>query len=279
MVTRVGKFVGGLGVDVTNIANAHATENRLAIGAAMNPTANLHVTGNTHITTTLSVGGAYTGGGTMTTGGNIVIPDAGNIGSASDTDAVAISSGGVVSFSATTEASATGTAAVTVAGGIGVAKDMWIGDDIVMDSDAAVLKMGDDQEITLTHVADTGVLLEDSGGSPTLQLHDAGESVSSDGSKLILTSNSVAFNMPTADGSNGQALVTDGSRTLSFSDVSTDKDPASELASDLDCGALSGATSDTKDAFGQAVDDALVELDLLQFKQNALGTVDMGALS
>ena len=43
MVTRVGKFVGGLGVDVTNIANAHATENRLAIGAAMNPTANLHV--------------------------------------------------------------------------------------------------------------------------------------------------------------------------------------------------------------------------------------------
>ncbi len=335
MVTRVGKFVGGLGQDVTSIANAHATENRIAFGAAINPVANVHVTGNVFATTTIhahggflvpddgdigsvsatdaiqiSSGGIVTfkddikikDGGTIGTAtdadavtiaaagavtfsqrdvhsSGITIADGGEIGSASDTDAMAISSGGVVSFSATTEASATGTAAVTVAGGIGVAKDMWIGDDIVMDSDAAVIKMGDDQEITLTHVADTGVLLEDSGGSPTLQLHDAGESVSSDGSKLILTSNSVAFNMPTADGSNGQALVTDGSRTLSFGDVSTDKDPAAELASDLDCGALSGATSDTKDAFGQAVDDALIELDLLQFKQNALGTVDMGALS
>ena len=107
----------------------------------------------------LDVSGTYTGGGLMTTGGNIVIPDAGNIGSASDTDAVAISSAGVVALSATTEASATGTAALTVAGGIGVAKDMWIGDDIVMDSDAAVLKLGADQDVTLTHVADTGLLL------------------------------------------------------------------------------------------------------------------------
>ena len=67
--------------------------------------------------------------------GSLVIPDAGNIGSASDTDAIAISSAGVVSLSATTEASATGTAALTLAGGLGVAKDVWIGDDLVLDSD------------------------------------------------------------------------------------------------------------------------------------------------
>ena len=108
----------------------------------------------------LDVSGTYTGGGLMTTGGNIVVPDAGNIGSASDTDAVAISSAGVVALSATTEASATGTAALTLAGGIGVAKDMWIGDDIVMDSDSAVLKFGADQDVTLTHVADTGLALK-----------------------------------------------------------------------------------------------------------------------
>ena len=60
------------------------------------------------------------------------------------------------------------------------------------------------------------MLLTDSGGSPTLQLHDANESVSSDGAKLILTSNGVAFAMPTADGSNGQQLTTDGSGTLSW---------------------------------------------------------------
>ena len=107
----------------------------------------------------LDVSGTYTGGGLMTTGGNIVIPNAGNIGSASDTDAVAISSAGVVALSATTEASATGTAALTLAGGLGVAKDIWVGDDIVLDSDAAIIKFGDNQDVTLTHVADVGLTI------------------------------------------------------------------------------------------------------------------------
>ena len=116
----------------------------------------------------LDVSGTYQGGGTMTTGGNIVIPDAGNIGTASDTDAIAISSAGVVSLSATTEASATGTAAVTLAGGLGVAKDMWIGDDIVMDSDACVLKMGADQDLTLTHAADVSLTVASAGATTDL---------------------------------------------------------------------------------------------------------------
>ena len=124
----------------------------------------------------------------------------------------------------------------------------------------------------------TGLLLEDSGGSPTLQLHDAGESVSSDGSKLILTSNSVAFNMPTADGSDGQVIKTDGSGALSFTTVSTGINPATNLSSDTDCGEASAA-ADTTDAFGQATDDALVNLDLLVEKQNTLGIADQGALS
>ena len=91
--------------------------------------------------------------------GALVIPDGGNIGSASDTDAIAISAAGVVALSATTAASATTTAALTVAGGIGVAGDMWLGDDLVLDSDAAVVSFGDDQDVSLTHVHDTGLLL------------------------------------------------------------------------------------------------------------------------
>ena len=55
MVSRVGKFVGGLGVDVTNVANVHATENRIALGASINPTANVHVVGNAHVSTTFSI--------------------------------------------------------------------------------------------------------------------------------------------------------------------------------------------------------------------------------
>ena len=136
----------------------------------------------------LAASGTYTGGGLMTTGGNIVIPDAGNIGSASDTDAIAIGSDG----------------------------DITLTQDLELQHDGAILSFGANDEIALTHVHDTGLLLTDSGGTPTLQLHDAGESLSSDGSKLILTSNSVAFNFPNADGTAGQVLKTDGSGTLSF---------------------------------------------------------------
>ena len=88
--------------------------------------------------------------------------------------------------------------------------------DIELGTDASIIKFGADNEITLTHVADTGLLLEDSGGTPTLQLHDSNESIASDGSKIILKSGGTTFNFPTSDGSNGQALVTDGSGTLSF---------------------------------------------------------------
>jgi len=85
-------------------------------------------------------------------------------------------------------------------------------------ADGGVIKLGNDQEITITHVADTGILLEDSGGTPTLQLHDSNESIASDGSKVIITSGGTAFSLPTSDGSNGQIIQTDGSGTLSFAD-------------------------------------------------------------
>ena len=99
--------------------------------------------------------------------------------------------------------------------------DYIFGDDVSFNSDGAVINMGADSEIKITHVADTGIKLTDSGGTPTLQFHDANESVSSDGSKLILTSNGVAFSLPTADGSSGQALTTNASGVLSFATVSS----------------------------------------------------------
>ena len=56
--------------------------------------------------------------------------------------------------------------------------------DLELGTDGSIIKFGNDNEITLTHVHDTGLLLEDSGGSPTLQFHDSNESVSSDGSVI-----------------------------------------------------------------------------------------------
>jgi hypothetical protein len=85
------------------------------------------------------------------------------------TGTVALTSG-VVTLTDTTEASATGTAALTVAGGLGVAKDVWIGDDLVLDSDGAIINFGDNQDVTLTHVHDTGLLLNT---TMALQFYDA----------------------------------------------------------------------------------------------------------
>ena len=101
-----------------------------------------------------------------------------------------------------------------------------IADNLSLGSDSAILKFGADTEIALTHVADTGLKLTDSGGTPTLQLHDANESIASDGSKVIITSGGTAFSLPTSDGSSGQVLSTNGSGVLSFATASS-ADPSS----------------------------------------------------
>ena len=88
--------------------------------------------------------------------------------------------------------------------------------NLELGTDASEILFGADNEIALTHVHDTGLLLTDSGGTPTLQLHDANESIASDGSKVIITSGGTAFSLPTSDGSNGQVLKTNGSGVLSF---------------------------------------------------------------
>ena len=84
-------------------------------------------------------------------------------------------------------------------------------------ADGGTIQLGNDQDVTITHVQDTGILLN---GSSKIQFTNSAESIHSDGSKLILTSNSVAFSLPTADGSNGQVLTTNGSGVLSFAAAS-----------------------------------------------------------
>ena len=175
--------------------------------------------------------------GTLTTltVDNIIINGT-NIGHTSDTDSLAIAADGVITFSQRDIHSA----GITVADGgqigsasdvdaiaIGSDGDVTLTQDLELQHDGAILSFGANDEIALTHVHDTGLLLTDSGGSPTLQLHNASEAVSSDGSKLILTSNGVAFSLPTADGDDGQVMKTNGSGVFSFTDVS-----ATALAAD-----------------------------------------------
>ena len=110
---------------------------------------------------------------------------------------------------------------LTVSDDATVTDDLNVGDDVNLTSDGAIVSFGANSEIALTHVHDPGLLLTDSGGTPTLQLHDSNEAVLSDGTNLKLTSGGTTFTIPNSDGSDGQFLKTDGSGALSFGTVST----------------------------------------------------------
>ena len=118
----------------------------------------------------------------LTLSGNMIIPDAGTIGSASDTNAIGISSGGVVSVTATTANTSASDGALTVAGGLGVAADASIGDDLRLISDAAVLSFGADSDVTLTHVADTGILLN---STMAIQFNDASQFINAPSATVL----------------------------------------------------------------------------------------------
>ncbi|SVB33088.1 uncharacterized protein METZ01_LOCUS185942, partial [marine metagenome] len=75
MVTRVDKFLGGLGKDVTNIANVHATENRITFGGLENPSANAHVVG-----TVLASTNAIVGAEIVTSGHTLDVRGTANVG-------------------------------------------------------------------------------------------------------------------------------------------------------------------------------------------------------
>ena len=148
--------------------------------------------------------------------GNVTI--SGTTGAAALTTSTIVASG-IIKTDDTTAATSTTDGSLQTDGGLSVVLDAVIGDDIILISDAAQIAFGVNSEITLAHVHNTGLLLTDSGGTPTLQFHDSNESISSDGGHLIFTSNGVSFDFPSADGNDGQALVTNGSGVFSFADA------------------------------------------------------------
>ena len=69
-------------------------------------------------------------------------------------------------ITATTESSTTSTGALTVAGGVGIAKDLSVGDDLRLLSDGAILSMGTNSEIEITHIHDEGISINNT-STPT----------------------------------------------------------------------------------------------------------------
>jgi hypothetical protein len=76
--------------------------------------------------------------------------------------------------------------------------DVTIEDDLFLDSDAAVLHLGEDGDVTLTHVADTGVLLN---STRQLQFGDSGTYIhqSADGVLDLVSDTELELNATTID--------------------------------------------------------------------------------
>ena len=60
--------------------------------------------------------------------------------------------------------------------------DLLVGDDITLDSDAAVLGFGADKDVTLTHVADTGLLLN---STMAIQFNDASQFINAPSATVL----------------------------------------------------------------------------------------------
>ena len=58
---------------------------------------------------------------------------------------------------------------LAVSGAITGTTDLTLGDDLILDSDGAIIQFGDDQEIKLTHVADTGLSITSTAATPLVR--------------------------------------------------------------------------------------------------------------
>ena len=75
------------------------------------------------------------------------------------TVAGALTAGGILKTDNDTEATSTTDGSLQTDGGLSVVKDAVFGDDVLLLSDAAVIKFGANSDVTLTHVADAGLTL------------------------------------------------------------------------------------------------------------------------
>jgi len=209
--------------------------------------------------------------GTLDADGVVALGDGGDNFSVAS-DGIDIDTSGNV-----TNAGTIGSGAVTSTGAVGgtdlTASDDIIGqDDLQLDSDAALIQLGEDQDVTLTHVADTGVLVTGT-TDEQVQIGDSGTYINQpvDGT-LGITADTIAdvtapniklsvdtaayLNVATADGgattisqvSDGTdgIVIGDGGDTVSIASAGLDLDTSGNLTNVGTIG--SGAITSTGDS-------------------------------
>jgi hypothetical protein len=94
----------------------------------------------------------------------------------------AITASGIIKTDDTTAATSTTDGSLQTDGGLSVALDAVIGDDIILISDASVIHFGVNSDVTLTHVHDTGLLLN---GTSVIQFNDASQSIGAPSNAIL----------------------------------------------------------------------------------------------
>ena len=98
------------------------------------------------------------------------------------TTTAALTASGILKTDDTTEATSTTDGSLQTDGGLSVAKDIVAGDDIKLLSDASVIAFGTNGDVTLTHVHDTGLLLN---STMAIQFNDASQYINAPSNAIL----------------------------------------------------------------------------------------------
>ena len=93
-----------------------------------------------------------------------------------------VTASGIMKTDDTTNATSTTDGSLQTDGGLSVALDAVIGDDIILISDASVIHFGVNSDVSLTHVHDTGLLLN---GTSVIQFNDASQSIGAPSNAIL----------------------------------------------------------------------------------------------
>ena len=145
-----------------------------------------------------------------------------------------------------TEATTTTDGSLQTDGGLSVAKSAVVGDDLDLLSDSAILNFGADKDVNLTHVADTGLLLN---STRQLQFGDSGTYIhqSADGVLDLVSDTEIEINATTIDVNGaidasstitaaGRVIVDDTTEATSTTDGSLQTDGGLSVAKDIIAG-------------------------------------------
>ena len=175
--------------------------------------------------------------------------------------------GGYLQVNDDSEASSTTTGALRVVGGAGIAKDLYVGDDLRLASDSAVLALGAGNDVTLTHDGGTGATLASAGAfivdgaaavtvdsDAALTLGGAGVDIDADGSSKV-----------TIDGAGGIDIGVAADVAIDIDSSTLDIDASSNITIDASGGSISIGTNSSGRAvnIGHATSSVTIGDDLI----------------